>query len=58
LVVLIFGSTYEFYLLRAADWEALKRFSVFLALPSATIRSMASRMMQVRRSQYCYWMIE
>lgn len=54
LVVLMFGSSYEFYLLRAADWEAMKRFSVFLALPSATIRSMASRMMQVRRSQHCY----
>eukprot|EP00775_Hariotina_reticulata_P009651 gene9651-9811_t len=47
MVVVAFGSSYEFYLLRAADWENMRRFSVFLALPSATIRGMASRMMQV-----------
>jgi hypothetical protein len=41
--------SYEFVLLKATNCEAMKRFSVFLALPSATIRSMAARQMQVRR---------
>jgi hypothetical protein len=40
--------SYEFVLLKAANCEAMKRFSVFLALPSATIRSMAARQLQVR----------
>jgi hypothetical protein len=39
--------SYEFVLLKAANCEAMKRFSVFLALPSATLRSMAARQMQV-----------
>ncbi|KAF8055488.1 tmcC [Scenedesmus sp. PABB004] len=39
---------YEFVLVKAANCEAMKRFSVFLALPSATIRSMASRQLQAR----------
>lgn len=42
---------YEFILIKAANSEAMKRFSVFLALPSATIRSMASRQLQVSRHQ-------
>lgn len=48
LLVQITTMSYEFLLLRAANCEAMKRFSVFLALPSATVRSMASRQLQVR----------
>jgi hypothetical protein len=47
-LVQLVAMSYEFVLLKAANCEAMKRFSVFLALPSATIRSMAARQMQVR----------
>eukprot|EP00883_Tetradesmus_obliquus_P002715 jgi/Sobl393_1/12921/SZX78204.1 len=46
-LVQLVAMSYEFVLLKAANCEAMKRFSVFLALPSATIRSMAARQMQV-----------
>lgn len=39
--------SYEFVLLMAANTEAMKRFSVFMALPSATIRGMASMQLKV-----------
>ena len=39
---------YEFTLLKASASEAMKRCSAFLALPSATVRSMASRQIMVR----------
>lgn len=48
LVVQFSSLVYEFVLLRAATSEAMKRCSAFLALPSATIRSMASRQIMVR----------
>lgn len=48
LVVQFSSLVYEFVLLRAATSEAMKRCSAFLALPSATIRSMASRQILVR----------
>jgi len=38
---------YEFFLLKLLQREHLKRFSIFLALPSATIRVMATRQLQV-----------
>jgi len=46
-VVLFTCVLYEFLLVKAADVEAMKRFSVLLALPTAAVRSMASRQMQV-----------
>jgi hypothetical protein len=39
---------YQFVLLKGSATEAMKRFSTFLALPSATIRSMAARQLMVR----------
>lgn len=47
-VVQLAGMLYEFILLKGANSEAMKRCSVLLALPSATIRSVASRQLQVR----------
>eukprot|EP00775_Hariotina_reticulata_P003515 gene3515-3785_t len=47
LLVSVTAMGYEFLLLKASDIEAMKRFSVLLTLPTATIRSMASRMMPV-----------
>jgi len=38
---------YEFFLLKLVQREHMKRFSIILALPSATIRAMASRQLQV-----------
>lgn len=38
---------YQFLLLKASSSEAMKRCSAFLALPSATVRSMASRQIMV-----------
>lgn len=46
-VVQFIGMLYEFVILRAANVEAMKRFSVFLALPSAVMRVMASKQLQV-----------
>eukprot|EP00775_Hariotina_reticulata_P009112 gene9112-9281_t len=46
-VVMLSSMSYQFILLKAADLEAMRHFSVFLALPSATVRGMASRQMQV-----------
>jgi hypothetical protein len=39
---------YQFLLVRTVNTQHMKRFSVFLALPSATIRIMAARRMVVR----------
>lgn len=47
-VVQVAGMIYEFILLKAANSEAMKRCSVLLALPSATVRGVASRQLQVR----------
>jgi hypothetical protein len=38
---------YEFYLLQRCNVAHMRLFSVFLALPSATVRLMASRQLQV-----------
>lgn len=38
---------YEFYLLQRCNVSHLRMFSVFLALPSATVRLMAQRQLQV-----------
>eukprot|EP00878_Enallax_costatus_P046842 GHUV01057143.1.p1 GENE.GHUV01057143.1~~GHUV01057143.1.p1 ORF type:complete len:116 (-),score=16.10 GHUV01057143.1:53-400(-) len=43
----IVGTCYESFILNAANVEAMRRCSVFLSLPSATIRSVASRQIQV-----------
>eukprot|EP00775_Hariotina_reticulata_P001355 gene1355-1696_t len=47
LLVSVTAMGYEFLLLKSVDVEAMKRFSVFLTLPTAIIRNMASRMMPV-----------
>jgi hypothetical protein len=47
LLVSVTAMGYQFFLLKSSDVEAMKRFSVFLTLPTATIRSMASRVMPV-----------
>ena len=39
--------SYQFYLVRSANLQHMKRFSVFLALPSAALRIMATRQMAV-----------
>lgn len=41
---------YQFFLVRSVNVQHMRRFSVFLALPSATIRIMASKQMVVRHS--------
>jgi hypothetical protein len=38
---------YEFYLLQRCNVSHMRLFSVFLALPSATVRLMAARQLQV-----------
>jgi hypothetical protein len=43
---------YEFVLLKMCNLQHMKRFSVFLALPSATIRSMTARPCVVRPCQH------
>lgn len=39
--------SYQYWLVRCANYQHMKRFSVFLALPSAAIRIMATRQMMV-----------
>lgn len=46
--VQILCTMYELFILNMANAEGMKHCSVFLALPSATIRSVASRQLQVK----------
>lgn len=45
---------YEFFLLKLSQQQHMKRFSAFLGLPSATLRIMATRQVQV----CCLWCLE
>jgi hypothetical protein len=47
LVVQLGCMAYEFYLLQRCNVSHMRLFSVFLALPSATVRLMAARQLQV-----------
>jgi hypothetical protein len=47
LVVQLGCMAYEFYLLQRCNVAHMRLFSVFLALPSATVRLMAARQLQV-----------
>lgn len=49
--VLVQGAAivYQFVLTKAADAQHMRRYSVFLALPSATLRAMSVRVMAVSR---------
>jgi hypothetical protein len=47
LLVSLTAIFYEFLLLKSSDVEAMKRFSVFLALPTGIVRTMASKVMLV-----------
>jgi hypothetical protein len=47
LVVQLGCMAYEFYLLQRCNVSHMRMYSVFLALPSATVRLMASRQLQV-----------
>jgi hypothetical protein len=47
LVALLASILYEYAQLKLANNQHLKRFSVFLGLPSTTIRMMASRALKV-----------
>jgi hypothetical protein len=38
---------YQLYLVRSANLQHMRRFSVFLALPSAAVRAMATRQLVV-----------
>jgi hypothetical protein len=47
LIVQLGCMAYEFYLLQRCNVSHMRLFSVFLALPSATVRLMAARQLQV-----------
>jgi hypothetical protein len=47
LVVQLGCMAYEFYLLQRCNVSHMRLYSVFLALPSATVRLMAARQLQV-----------
>jgi len=46
---------YQLFLVRSVNVQHMKRFSVFLALPSATIRIMAARHMVVSLGFWADW---
>ncbi|KAI8467685.1 MAG: hypothetical protein J3K34DRAFT_523567 [Monoraphidium minutum] len=46
-LLIVLCMVYQFFLVRSANAQHMRRFSVFLALPSATVRIMASRQIVV-----------
>jgi hypothetical protein len=51
LVVQLACMAYQAYLLQRCNMAHMRLFSVFLALPSATVRIMATQQMQVGRGE-------